>query len=189
MEEKMIISAKTHNFIAGIYAIVVGVILMSTCLVWETMLGDWAIFVSAGIGGVFALLGLIFIFSQADAGFYVTDKRVYGKTLLGKRVDIPLDSISAVSLTFVLLGGISVSSSSGRITFYYAEKRNEIYNVLSKLLLERQSGGKETKTPVVTNIRQEQSSADELKKFKELLDMGVITQEEFEAKKKQLLGI
>lgn len=33
------------------------------------------------------------------------------------------------------------------------------------------------------------SSADELKKFKELLDIGVITQEEFDAKKKQLLGL
>lgn len=33
------------------------------------------------------------------------------------------------------------------------------------------------------------SAADELKKFKELLDSGVITQEEFDAKKKQLLGL
>lgn len=33
------------------------------------------------------------------------------------------------------------------------------------------------------------SAADELKKFKELLDMDVITQEEFDAKKKQLLGL
>lgn len=33
------------------------------------------------------------------------------------------------------------------------------------------------------------SSADELKKFKELLDTGVISQEEFDAKKKQLLGL
>ncbi len=33
------------------------------------------------------------------------------------------------------------------------------------------------------------SSADELKKFKELLDMGAISQEEFDAKKKQLLGL
>ena len=33
------------------------------------------------------------------------------------------------------------------------------------------------------------SSADELKKFKELLDAGIITQEEFDAKKKQLLGL
>ena len=33
------------------------------------------------------------------------------------------------------------------------------------------------------------SVADEIKKFKELLDMGVITQEEFDTKKKQLLGL
>ena len=33
------------------------------------------------------------------------------------------------------------------------------------------------------------SNADELKKYKELLDIGVITQEEFDAKKKQLLGL
>ena len=40
-----------------------------------------------------------------------------------------------------------------------------------------------------TQIVQQGSAADELKKFKELLDMGVITQEEFDAKKKQLLGL
>lgn len=34
-----------------------------------------------------------------------------------------------------------------------------------------------------------QSNADELRKFKDLLNNGVITQEEFDAKKKQLLGI
>lgn len=33
------------------------------------------------------------------------------------------------------------------------------------------------------------SAADELKKFKELLDMGVISNEEFNAKKKELLGL
>lgn len=33
------------------------------------------------------------------------------------------------------------------------------------------------------------SAADEIKKFKDLLDSGVISQEEFDAKKKQLLGL
>jgi hypothetical protein len=33
------------------------------------------------------------------------------------------------------------------------------------------------------------SPAEELKKFKELVDMGVITQEEFDKKKKDLLGL
>lgn len=34
-----------------------------------------------------------------------------------------------------------------------------------------------------------QSAADEIKKWKELLETGAITQEEFDAKKKQLLGL
>ena len=34
-----------------------------------------------------------------------------------------------------------------------------------------------------------ESAADELLKFKKLLDEGIITQEEFEAKKKSLLGL
>ena len=33
------------------------------------------------------------------------------------------------------------------------------------------------------------SNADELKKYKDLLDNGVISQEEFDAKKKQILGL
>jgi len=33
------------------------------------------------------------------------------------------------------------------------------------------------------------SPAEEIKKFKELLDIGAISQEEFDAKKKQLLGL
>ena len=41
----------------------------------------------------------------------------------------------------------------------------------------------------VQNNTSSGSSADEIKKFKELLDAGIITQEEFDAKKKQLLGL
>ena len=52
------------------------------------------------------------------------------------------------------------------------------------------------KHPVPVNINNDgaskafgRSNADELKKYKELLDAGIITQEEFDAKKKQLLGL
>lgn len=40
-----------------------------------------------------------------------------------------------------------------------------------------------------TTVVQQASAADELKKFKDLMDMGIITREEFEAKKKQLLDL
>ena len=47
---------------------------------------------------------------------------------------------------------------------------------------------KEAQQTVVNNI-QETTNADELKKYKDLLDSGAITQEEFDAKKKELLGL
>lgn len=56
--------------------------------------------------------------------------------------------------------------------------------MLSKLLIERQADPAATGGQAAS-----QSSADELKKFKDLLDSGVISQEEFDAKKKQLLGL
>ena len=43
--------------------------------------------------------------------------------------------------------------------------------------------------PIIIKGIQETSNADELKKYKDLLDSGIITQEEFDEKKKQLLGL
>lgn len=40
-----------------------------------------------------------------------------------------------------------------------------------------------------SSLASESSEADEILKFKELMESGVITQEEFEAKKKQILGL
>ena len=45
------------------------------------------------------------------------------------------------------------------------------------------------KKEIVIQHNEPTSHADELKKYKELLDSGVISQEEFDAKKKQLLGL
>ena len=111
----------------------------------------------------------------------VTNKRVYGKKAFGKRVDLPIDTISAVGTSF--LKGIDIGTSAGRIHFKGILNNNEIHAEISKLLNNRQSNKQE---PVKVNNT---SSAEELKQYKELLDNGIITQEEFEKKKKQLLGI
>lgn len=128
----------------------------------------------------------IFYFNISKMEIVVTDKRVYGKTSFGKQVDLPLDSISAVGTS--LFKGIAVGTSSGRIKFLGISNRNEIYEAIKKILADRQTKEVKASAPV-TNITQAQSSADELKKFKDLLDSGIITQEEFDAKKKQLLGL
>lgn len=115
----------------------------------------------------------------------VTDKRVYGKVAFGKRVDLPVDSVSATS-TIGLLHGVSVSTSSGKISFLVIKNSTEIYETINKLLINRQN---EKASSVSTTIVQNSDEADMIKKYKDLLDTGVITQEEFDAKKKQLLGL
>ncbi|MBE6752204.1 MAG: SHOCT domain-containing protein [Ruminococcaceae bacterium] len=120
----------------------------------------------------------------------VTDKRVYGQTAFGKRVDLPIDSVSAVGTS--ALKGISVGTSSGKISFKLIKNQVEMHSVISNLLKERQEKEKSQTVTKETTVNQtiiEQTSADELKKFKELLDMGAITQDEFDAKKKELLGL
>ena len=115
----------------------------------------------------------------------VTDKRIYGKIKWGKRVDLPIDSVSAVGIG--AFKSIAISTASGRISFSAIKNRNEIHDVVSKLLVDRQ---KQTTTPAPSTAPASSvSNADELKKYKELLDSGIITQEEFDAKKKQLLGL
>ena len=138
------------------------------------------------IGIILSVFGLIFLLANRNVSLTVTDKRVYGPAKWGKRIDLPLDMISAVSTA--KLGGIAVSTSSGAIKFWGIKNNTEIHEIISKLLLERQ--GKE-KPVATTTIKQEipQSNADELQKYKNLLDNGTITQEEFDAKKKQLLGL
>lgn len=137
----------------------------------------WAII----IGICLIAVGVISLAFMAGSKLHITDKRVYGNVGIFKRVDIPVDSISSVAKIGWLMG-IGVSSSSGTIRFMYLANAKKIHNILSDIIIERQKIT--AKTPTIDN-----SEADELKKYKELLDSGVITQEEFDAKKKQLLGL
>ena len=133
------------------------------------------------------IVALIYTKAYSSIELIVTDKRVHGKTAFGKRVDLPLDSISAVGTA--MMKTIVVATSSGTIKFALIANRDEVHNAISQLLIDRQKkNGADVPVTHITNEFQ-QSNAEELKRFKELLDMGVITQEEFDAKKKQLLGL
>ncbi len=136
--------------------------------------------------GCLSLIGGLIYFWLHSYELTVTDKRIYGKVAWGKRVDLPVDSISATA-TIKTLKGVSVSTSSGKIKFLVMKNADKIYNVINELLINRQQE-KVVATPVVTNTPVS-DEADQLKKFKDLLDNGIITQEEFDAKKKQLLGL
>ncbi len=154
-------------------------------LKWTFGLGEPHYFIIGAILAVTIIVVGILYFCSKKTELTVTDKRVYGKTIFGKYIDLPLDKISAVGFDWPK--AISVATSSGNITFAGISNREEIYECINKLLIERQDKAKiEEKTK--QEIHQV-SNADELKKYKNLFDEGIITQEEFEAKKKQILGI
>ena len=91
-------------------------------------------------------------------------------------------------IQFSLLGGresiggaLSASSDENTITFAKStlnEEAEQIAEFINKKIGLARSNG-----PSML------SSADELKKFKDLLDAGIISQAEFDAKKKQILGV
>ena len=150
------------------------------------MLSLYGILSFVGVVMAFFIIGFIFYKATSKISLTVTDKRVYGTAVFGKTVDLPFDMISAVGTS--TFKGIAVATSSGAIKFIMMENRDSIHDAISEQLVLRQTQ-KNRKNENI--IRQEipQSNADELKKYKDLLDSGVISQAEFDAKKKQLLGL
>lgn len=138
----------------------------------------WSLIFLAGIVAI-AYWG----FSTCE--FVLTDKNVTGKTLFGKKVILPIHMISAYS-TRRFLSMITISTASGFTKFSMIENYKDIENILQTLINERQAN---TEMSVSRASTKSSDKFDDLKKFKQLLDNGIITQEEFEAKKKQLLNL
>ena len=132
-----------------------------------------------------SLIFLLYYWIICKMQITVSDKRVYGKTVFGRSVDLPIDSISAVGSG--MFNKIVVATSSGKIKFSFIENSKAVREEILQLLMLRQDEKKVESKPIepVAKI----SDADELKKYKELLDSGIITQEEFDQKKKQILGL
>lgn len=185
MEEKKIIEGKMWNPIA---IPIIGAVVAMCSLIYSMMHNTalplaWFLIIGLPV----LLITLILYWYTGRCKIVVTNLRVYGKVAFGKQVDLPYDSISAVA-TSGLFHGVSVATSSGTLKFLGVTNAEEVFSAISKLLQERQNKGKGAQ-PVTVKQEIPQSAADELKKFKDLLDSGVISQAEFDAKKKQLLSL
>ena len=143
--------------------------------------GDEFIPIMIYIAILLVIIAFIFVAKMNKCSLTITDKRVTGKASFGKQVDLPLNKISAISLGSS--DSIGISTSSGIVKFWGVENRDEVYSALSNLVNNLQVNQAAPKNS------DNYGNADELQKFKNLLDQGVITQEEFDAKKKQLLGL
>lgn len=86
-------------------------------------------------------------------------------------------------------GGVSTASSQygGENAIQFSGKQSNEDAEIIVAYIRKQI--EEIKNAPVGGVVQQLSPAEELKKFKDLLELGVITQEEFDAKKKQLLGL
>lgn len=122
----------------------------------------------------------------------------------GKK-EIMLSSITAIQLKkaglltvgyiqFTILGGVEARRGlneavvdENTVTFDSGQSKiaevikNKIYELQNQARTASNGGG------IVQNIVNEVSGADELLKFKQLLDAGVLTQEEFDRKKQEIL--
>ena len=101
----------------------------------------------------------------------------------------PVGRLTNGYIQFSVLGevgskGGALAASYDENTVFFKKKNAKVAENI-RAFLEEKIINKSNKTQIV----QTASDADELKKFKELLDSGIITQEEFDAKKKQLLGL
>jgi len=125
--------------------------------------------------------------SKMTQGFFKGDKTIYINQITGIQVK-PGTLWTNGYIQITVPGGIEskkglLDAIQDENSVMFTGKNNELVNqIKSKIeeLMSRQRTG---------SIINQLSPTDEIRKYKELLDDGVITQEEFEQKKKQLLGL
>ena len=122
--------------------------------------------------------------------FITTERIIYGcKGMLWTTVkSVNLDDCRDVeSDTFGIFKGTIKINTRTEVVKFETKKSETIRlaGLIEGIIKEVVDNKKAPAAQVINQV----SAADELKKFKELLDSGLITQEEFDAKKKQLLGL
>lgn len=105
---------------------------------WDTLLMLFLIILVVTLGIIGFILFLFWWLSKME--LVITDKRVYGKVAFGKRVDLPLDSVTSVGTSF--FKGIAMGTSSGKMVFKLVKNRDDVHRNISQLLLERQQSNK-----------------------------------------------
>ncbi len=191
--EKVLIKgvfSKFGSFTQAILCFSIAAIAFITCFIVAIVYGGSPAWAFEGIKygyywffiGIVVFVTLGFVFLAKGRELIVTNYKVTGITESGKRVDLPVSKISAVG-TAEFFERVTISTASGVITFHGVLNRDAVLAVISDLLLKQQSETTAEKSKAAESV------ADEIKKMKELLDQGIISESEFENKKKQLLGL
>ena len=116
------------------------------------------------------------------------EKTIYYKDAIGVQYK-PSSIADGYIQVETAVGGVTSSSSQygGENSIQFSGKeRNAEAEIIVAFIKNKIE---EIKNAPVGGIVQQVSPAEELKKFKDLLDAGIITQDEFDTKKKELLGL
>lgn len=121
--------------------------------------------------------------------FMSGDKEFYYKDVTS--IQFSNVGITTGYLQFEFPGARNINNISSENSFifsatYGTAKHQELQRLMPGVADEIRGYIKKAKE---VSQKSESSEADEILKFKKLLDAGIITQEEFEAKKRQLLGL
>lgn len=114
--------------------------------------------------------------------FLATDRRIllYGKKIFGYDLEVfPYANISSFEIGKGMLGrSVSFFASGNKVKLKWINQ-GEVDKFIEYV---KQNVGKKSEIKLPSSV------ADEIKKLAELKEAGVLTEEEFEVKKKQLLG-
>lgn len=137
------------------------------------------------VGIIAAVVGIIMKTNTEKCEITVTNEAISGKLPHGKDVNIPLNHITAINRSS--FNGISITSIGNVSNFHCIENQEEVMKAISFLLANPQQNTQPAQNGSAPAANG--SEAEQLKRLKDLLDAGVLTQEEFDAKKKQVLGL
>lgn len=107
-----------------------------------------------------------------------------------RSTEIPLDMVNGVSYSQgIMFGKIDIANGSEHTLIDNVDKKTAPIMVNTIKEAAREYKTKVYQPQSSTNQPSQVDPAEEIMKFKKLLDAGAITQEEFEAKKRQLLNL
>lgn len=140
---------------------------------------EFILFIAIFVLFIVLLIGSILYIADKKTELTIHENAIIGKKSNGETVQFLLKDIKSVEITKTQ--GLKITGAGIKYDIHLIENAEEMKNLMMDMLAKVQH-----EQPVVAVVG---SSANDIKEYKELLDAGIITQEEFDAKKKQLLGL
>lgn len=162
---------------------------------WKTYAEPSEMF-TTWIAAIFLLMCIVAIIlynMMKDCTLTANDKFITGRTLFGKAVTFPLDNVSSVSAKKTF-NCIKIVSNGKSKSFLALENYLDLHRAISEKINAPKIQPIVLQAPVIQSTENTQKNESgntikELREYKELLEQGIISEEEFAAKKKQILGI